>query len=107
MENCYHWNSKCGAYTENANFVTAALEFFGFIWEPSSTDEVNLDRLQDRLSQSITRAIISNISHLTLLGTMSADVIGLKVVAEDIFGRQCLTIKRSPRHRKMRALQQR
>ncbi len=41
MENGCGWNPERGAHTENANFVTAALEFFDFVREVASADEVD------------------------------------------------------------------
>lgn len=46
MENSYNWNPECGVYTENANFVTAAIEFFDHVWELSEADEIDLSSLQ-------------------------------------------------------------
>lgn len=46
MENSYNWNPECGVYTENANFVTAVIEFFDHVWELSEADEVDLSSLQ-------------------------------------------------------------
>lgn len=47
MENSYNWNPECGVYTENANFVAAAIEFFDHVWEISEADEVDLTNLQE------------------------------------------------------------
>ncbi len=47
MENSYNWNPECGVYTENENFVTAAIEFFDHVWELSEADEVDLSSLQE------------------------------------------------------------
>jgi phosphatidylserine/phosphatidylglycerophosphate/cardiolipin synthase-like enzyme len=47
MENSYNWNPECGVYTENSNFVAAAIDFFDHVWELSEADEVNLTSLQE------------------------------------------------------------
>jgi hypothetical protein len=47
MENSYNWNPECGVYTENANFVTSAIDFFDHVWELSEADEVDLSNLQE------------------------------------------------------------
>lgn len=47
MENSYNWNPECGIYTENANFVAAAINFFDHVWELSEADEVDLSNLQE------------------------------------------------------------
>ena len=47
MENSYNWNPECGAYTEDDNFVQAAIEFFDHVWELSAADEVDLEQLQE------------------------------------------------------------
>lgn len=47
MENSYNWNPECGVYTESANFVAAAIEFFDHVWEISEADEVDLTSLQE------------------------------------------------------------
>jgi len=47
MENSYNWNPECGVYTENSNFVAAAIDFFDHVWELSEADEVDLTSLQE------------------------------------------------------------
>jgi len=47
MENSYNWNPECGVYTENSNFVAAAIDFFDHVWELSEADEVDLISLQE------------------------------------------------------------
>ena len=47
MENSYNWNPECGVYTENSNFVAAAIDFFDHVWELSEADEINLTSLQE------------------------------------------------------------
>ena len=47
MENSYNWNPECGIYTENSNFVAAAIDFFDHVWEISEADEVDLTSLQE------------------------------------------------------------
>ncbi|MDS0243567.1 MULTISPECIES: phospholipase D-like domain-containing protein [unclassified Haloferax] len=47
MENSYNWNPECGVYTENSNFVAAAIDFFDHVWELSEADEVDLSSLQE------------------------------------------------------------
>lgn len=47
MENSYDWNPECGVYTERAQFVDAAIEFFDIVWDISSADELSVDRLQE------------------------------------------------------------
>lgn len=47
MENSYNWNPECGIYTENSNFVAAAIDFFDHVWELSEADEVDLTSLQE------------------------------------------------------------
>ena len=47
MENSYNWNPECGVYTENSNFVAAAVDFFDHVWELSEADEVDLTSLQE------------------------------------------------------------
>jgi phosphatidylserine/phosphatidylglycerophosphate/cardiolipin synthase-like enzyme len=46
MENSYHWNPECGAYTERPRFVAAAIEFFDQVWDLAAADEVDLQNLQ-------------------------------------------------------------
>lgn len=53
MENSYNWNPECGVYTENANFVDSAIEFFDHVWELSEADEVNLSNLQEIPKRSL------------------------------------------------------
>jgi hypothetical protein len=53
MENSYHWNPECGAYTEQSRFVAAAIDFFDMVWELSAADEVALDRLQQVPDRSL------------------------------------------------------
>lgn len=47
MENSYNWNPECGVYTENSNFVAAAIDFFDHVWELSEADEIDLTSLQE------------------------------------------------------------
>lgn len=47
MENSYDWNPECGVYTEQTQFVRAAIEFFDIVWDISEADEVAIDRLQE------------------------------------------------------------
>lgn len=47
MENSYNWNPECGVYTENSNFVAAAIDFFDHVWELSEADEIDLTNLQE------------------------------------------------------------
>lgn len=46
MENSYHWNPECGAYSENSNFVAAAISFFDHVWDLSAPDTIDLENLQ-------------------------------------------------------------
>lgn len=46
MENSYHWNPECGAYSENSNFVTAAISFFDHVWDIAAADTIDLENLQ-------------------------------------------------------------
>ena len=47
MNNSYNWNPECGVYTENSNFVAAAIDFFDHVWELSAADEIDLTSLQE------------------------------------------------------------
>jgi len=47
MENSYDWNPECGVYTERTPFVKSAIEFFDIVWDISSADEIDIERLQD------------------------------------------------------------
>ncbi|NHN64357.1 hypothetical protein G9463_13775 [Haloarcula sp. JP-Z28] len=47
VENSYNWNPECGVYTENSNFVAAAIDFFDHVWELAAADEIDLTSLQD------------------------------------------------------------
>lgn len=46
MENSYHWNPECGAYSEKSHFVSAAISFFDHVWELAAADVVDLENLQ-------------------------------------------------------------
>jgi len=46
MENSYHWNPECGAYSEKSNFVSAAISFFDHVWELAAVDVIDLKNLQ-------------------------------------------------------------
>jgi hypothetical protein len=46
MENSYHWNPECGAYSEKSNFVSAAISFFDHVWELAASDVIDLENLQ-------------------------------------------------------------
>jgi hypothetical protein len=46
MENSYHWNPECGAYSEKKKFVSAAISFFDHVWELASADVIDLENLQ-------------------------------------------------------------
>ena len=47
MENSYDWNPECGVYTERTHFVKTAIHFFDIVWDVSSADEIDIERLQD------------------------------------------------------------
>ncbi len=53
MENSYDWNPECGVYTEQTQFVDAAIEFFDIVWDISASDELSIERLQEIPTQKL------------------------------------------------------